>query len=99
MIRAVGNKLIIELIKAQAKEEVRESGLVVFTGKGTSLSDATLEAKVLSVGEGRYHEKTGQLIAPPFKVGDKVIITVGTGLELKENVRVIDVDDVFGIME
>lgn len=93
--RAIGDSVIIEIPEV-TKETKRESGLIMIEDSPGTKS--VVIGTVLSIGEGRFDPKTGTLITPPLQVGDKVVVSLGTGIELAKGRRMIKVDDIFAVV-
>lgn len=93
--RAIGDSVIVTVPELQ-KETTRESGLIMIQDDPARKS--TVIGTVISVGEGKFDSKTGTQIVPPLKVGDKVVISMATGVELSKTHRMIKVDDIFAVL-
>lgn len=93
--KALNNTVIIEIIHESFKEEYSAGGLLIPQAKDKGLAVNTLRGRVVSVGDGKYHEKTGQHIPITLKVGDEIVINGGVGAKLTDNLRVVAIDDIF----
>ena len=93
--KAIGDSVIVEIPLVE-KGSQRESGLFIIQDDPTNESPIT--ATVLSIGEGRVDPKTGTLLTPPVKVGDRVVINMQTGIKLDDTRKMIKVDDIFALV-
>ena len=93
--RAIGDSVIIE-VPELSKESKTDSGIFLIQDDPTK--KATIIGTVLSVGEGKVDTKTGVLTPPPLKEGDKVVVSMATGISLGGNRRMIKVDDIFAVV-
>jgi chaperonin GroES len=75
MLKPLGDRIVIELIKA---EEKTASGIVL----PGSAQEKPQEGKIIAVGTGRVTEN-GERIAPEVKDGDVVIFSKYSGTEIK----------------
>ncbi len=93
--KAIGNKVIIKVIKEETKQNTTDSGIIFMDKVKNGLDVNTIEAEVVSVGEGYVHERTGEHIKVPLEIGDRVVINGAVGAPLDENHRTINADDIF----
>lgn len=70
------DRVLLKEIKLTELEKT-ESGVLI-----TDLARKTTEAKVISVGPGRYAMETGVFVNTVLGSGDTVLIGIGTGLPL-----------------
>ncbi|WAX21682.1 hypothetical protein [Stenotrophomonas phage RAS14] len=93
--KAIHNTVIVEILHESIKEETSAGGILIMTPQTNGLDVNTVRAKVVSVGEGKYHEKTGQHIPITLQVGDEIVMNGAVGAKLNEKLRVVGVDDIF----
>jgi len=92
-IKPIGDKIFIQPLKA---EEKTKSGIIL----PDSAKEKPKQAKVLAVGEGKFVD--GKIKPLTVKVGDTVLIKEWGGDEVKidnETYKIVDEDDVLGIVE
>ncbi len=94
--RAINDSVIVEIPEVQ-KETTRESGLILI--EDDKSNKTTVTGTIISVGEGKFDSKSGQLVPPPVKVGDKVILSLSTGIALDKTHRMVRTDDIFAVLE
>ncbi|TYZ06669.1 co-chaperone GroES [Hymenobacter lutimineralis] len=66
------------LVKPAAAEEKTKSGIII----PDTAKEKPQRGEVVAVGEGKYAELTGTLIAPRVKVGDQVLYGKYAGTEI-----------------
>lgn len=93
--KAVNYTVIAQVVHESVKEEYSAGGLLIPQKKELGLDVNTVRCKVISVGDGKYHEKTGQHIPVPLAVGDEIVINGSVGAKIATDIRVIQVDDIF----
>ena len=93
--KAIGDSVIVKLTVA-AKQSTTDSGLVLIE-KGRE--GATAVAEIISIGEGKFDYKNGVHVPPPVKIGDKIVMSLSTGMKLDELHRVVRTDDIFAVVE
>lgn len=96
--RAINDSVIVEIPQVNAKQTVQESGLILVQQDGNSNKN-TVTGIVVSVGEGKFDTNRGIFIAPPLKLGDKVLLSLATGIALDETHKMIRTDDIFAVVE
>lgn len=89
---AIGDTVIISVPEVE-KVSQRDSGLLLV--EQDPAGKTTVVGTILSIGEGRFDEKTGTYAKPPLSVGDKVILSLSTGLHLDKGIRMVKMDDIF----
>lgn len=94
--RAINDSVIVEIPEVQ-KETKRESGLFVIEDDKSNTT--TVTGTIVSVGEGKFDAKTGAFVPPPVKVGDKVVLSLATGISLDKTHRMVRTDDIFAVVE
>lgn len=95
--RAINDSVIVEIPQVQRQVTQAESGLVIVQDDKSNKS--TLTGVVVSVGEGKFDAKSGTFITPPLKLGDKVILSMSTGIALDDTHRMVRTDDIFAVVE
>ena len=93
-LKPLGDRVIV---KADEAEETTASGLYL----AKEAKEKPQSGTVLAVGEGK-HDKDGNLIPVPVKVGDRVIFGKYGGTEIDidgENVLILRADDVYAVFE
>jgi chaperonin GroES len=94
-VRPLGDKIIIKRAEAVAKTE---SGIYL----PESAKDKPKEGKVVSLGNGRLNQDTGDYIPFTVKKGDRVIFSSYAGTEIKidgEDLLIMTEDDILGIID
>lgn len=100
MFKATGNRVIVDLsTDALTQKMTTHASGIITVDSNTTKNESTHHVSVTSVGEGRYDEKHGQWVPINLKVGDVVVISSGTGLQLDDKHRVVNVDDIFAKVE
>lgn len=94
--RAIGDSVIVQVPEVE-KESQTDSGIFVIQKDPTAKK--TVTATVVSVGEGKFDPKTGVMVPPPVKLGDKVVMSLSTGIELEPGFRMVRIDDIFAVVE
>ncbi len=94
--RAINDSVIVEIPEVETMQQ-RESGLLLIQKDPTTKS--TVTGTIVSIGEGRWDEKSGSFVPPPVKVGDKIILSRSTGVEIDKTHRMIRTDDIFAVVE
>lgn len=89
---AIGDSVIISVPEVE-KVSQRDSGLILV--EKDPAGKTTVIGTVISIGEGKFDSTKGTYITPPLTVGDKVILSLSTGLELDKGVRMVKIDDIF----
>ena len=89
-IRPLRNRIVVKPIEGETQ-----------TAGGIYLPDTAQEkpqsAEVVAVGTGEYVEATGETVAPPLEVGDKVFYGKYAGTDVKvggEEFKILEVKDV-----
>lgn len=93
--RAINDSVILHVVEPP-KESRSEFGLVLIE---KDVSATTVVGTVVSVGDGKLHERTGAVMPVPLKVGDKVVIPLSTGVKLDAEHRMVRTDDIFAVVE
>lgn len=93
--KAINDSVIVEVEKPKA-ETRSEGGLIIVDA--TKVNTTTITGTIVSVGEGKFDPKTGVFIPPPVKLGDKIILSLSTGVELDESHRMVRTDDIFAVV-
>lgn len=96
--RAINDSVIVEIPEVNKKETKRESGLFVIENDQTN-NQTTVTGVIVSVGEGKFDSKTGSFVPPPVKVGDKVVLSLSTGIALDKTHKMVRTDDIFAVVE
>lgn len=78
VIKPLRDQLVVERFEA---EKVTEGGILL---PGQALASDTAQGRVLVVGDGAYHDKTGDIIEIDLKAGDVVLYNVNAGIKLTE---------------
>jgi chaperonin GroES len=94
-VKPLGDRLLVKRLEAETKTA---SGIYL----PESATEKPQQAKVLAVGEGKVNESTGKRNPLPVKKGDTILLSKWGGTELKidgEDVIIINLDDVMGIVE
>ena len=94
-VKPLGDRLLVKRLEAETKTA---SGIYL----PESATEKPQQAKVLAVGEGKVNESTGKRNALPVKKGDTILLSKWGGTEIKidgEDVIIINLDDVMGIVE
>ena len=94
--RAINDSVIVEIPEVK-KETQRESGLFVI--EDDKSNQTTVTGTIVSVGEGKFDSKTGSFVPPPVKVGDKVVLSLATGIALDKTHKMVRTDDIFAVVE
>lgn len=89
---AIGDTVIIEVPEAE-KVTKRDSGLILVQDE--SASNPTVIGTIVSVGDGKYDEIKGTYVKPSLSKGDKVILSLSTGIKLDKGFRMVKIDDIF----
>lgn len=79
--KPLNDLILIEPIRAA----VRQGGLIVASAEVLRPT----RGKVLAVGPGKPHEKTGKIEPIPVKAGDVVLFTIGSIQEVKVEGRTL----------
>jgi len=96
IFRAINDSVIVEI--PEVKREVKqESGLYVIEDDKSNQS--TVTGIVVSVGEGKFDHKSGTFVPPPVKIGDKVVLSLSTGISLDKTHKMVRTDDIFAVVE
>ena len=93
-LKPLGDRVII---KADEVEETTASGLYL----AHDAKEKPQSGTVLAVGDGK-HDKDGNLVPVPVKVGDKVIYGKYGGTEISvdgEDVLILRADDLYAVYE
>ena len=93
-LKPLGDRVII---KADEAEETTASGLYI----AHDAKEKPQSGTVLAVGDGK-HDKDGNLVPVPVKVGDKVIYGKYGGTEISvdgEDVLILRADDLYAVYE
>lgn len=95
-VRPIGNRA---LIKEDPKDEISAGGIYI----PPTVDDRKLAVKatVIAVGRGKILPN-GTLIEPHIKAGDRVILGVYHGTEVKiegESHRIVDIDIIDGLVD
>lgn len=93
--RAINDTVIVEITKP-TRETTTQSGLIVYDSE--VVNKTTVIGIITSVGEGKFDHKTGVFVAPPVKVGDKILLSISTGVELDKTHRMLRTDDIFAVL-
>ncbi|QDJ96448.1 Co-chaperone GroES [Xanthomonas phage Xoo-sp13] len=93
--KALGDSVILQ-VEERTKQTQTASGLLLIQDP-QSISP-TVNALVLDVGPGKWCDKTGSYIPTGIKVGDTVLISISTGVELDKTHRMVRTDDVFAVL-
>lgn len=94
--RAINDSVIVEIPEVQ-KETTHSSGLVLI--EDDKSNKTTVTGVIVSVGEGKFDSKTGSFVPPPVKVGDKVVLSLATGIALDKTHKMVCTDDIFAVVE
>lgn len=94
--RAINDSVIVEIPEV-VKETTRASGLVLI--ENDKSNQTTVIGTIVSVGEGKFDSKTGEFVPPPVKVGDKVVLSLSTGISLDKTHKMVRTDDIFAVVE
>lgn len=78
--KPLGDKLLVERL---AKKEKTNFGIIL---PNDVIDDNTHRGKVLSVSDGTFNDKTGQIEPLDVKVGDIVLFHGKAGFSMKERV-------------
>jgi len=94
-IRPLKNRIVVRPLEQEQQ-----------TAGGIYLPDTAKEkpqqAEVVAVGPGEYVESTGETVAPPLQVGDKVFYGKYAGTEVTvsgEDFKILEVKDVLAKIE
>ena len=93
-LKPLGDRVIIQ---AHEAEETTASGLYL----AHDAKEKPQSGTVLAVGDGK-HDKDGNLVTVPVKVGDKVIYGKYGGTEISvdgEDVLILRADDLYAVYE
>ena len=94
--KAIGDSVIVEVPEV-SRETVRESGLVLLEAEPTK--QKTVIGTIVSVGEGRWDEKNAVYVPLSVNVGDKIVLSLSTGVALDGRHRMVRLDDIFAVVE
>jgi co-chaperonin GroES (HSP10) len=94
--KAIGDSVIVQVPEVE-KESQTDSGIFLIQKDPTAKK--TVTAIVVSVGEGKFDSKTGVTVPPPVKIGDKIVMSLSTGVELEKGYRMVRIDDIFAVVE
>jgi chaperonin GroES len=94
-IRPLRNRIVVKPLEQEEQ-----------TAGGIYLPDTAKEkpqhAEIVAVGPGEYVESTGETVAPPLKVGDRVFHGKYAGTEVTvagEEFKILEVKDVLAKIE
>lgn len=94
--KAIGDSVIVQVPEVQ-RETVRESGLVLLEAEPTK--QKTVIGTIVSVGEGRWDDRNSVYVPLPVKLGDKIVLSLSTGIGLDSTHRMVRLDDIFAVVE
>lgn len=94
--KAIGDSVIVEVPEV-SRETVRERGLVLLEAEPTV--QKAVSGTIVSVGEGRWDEKNAVYVPLPVNVGDKIVLSLSTGVALDGRHRMVRLDDIFAVVE
>lgn len=89
------NSVIVKHLP-QERVSTTNSGLILVQDTTSNPTTATVE--VVDVGPGEWDSLTSSYNQANVKIGDKVIITLATGIKLDDTHRMVMVDDIFAVV-
>ena len=93
--RAINDSVIVE-VPQLTRQTQHESGLVLI--QEDQSAKGTVTAVIVSVGEGKFDTNTGKFVPPPVKVGDRIVMSLSTGIALDDTHRMVRTDDIFAVL-
>jgi chaperonin GroES len=93
-IRPLGDRILVKRVK---EEDKTKGGIII----PDTVKEKPQEAKVVAVGNGKM-TKTGKLLAPDVKAGDRILFGKYSGSEIKlddEEHLILREDDILGVLE
>jgi chaperonin GroES len=93
-IRPLGDRILVKRVK---EEDKTKGGIII----PDSVKEKPQEAKVVAVGDGKM-SKSGKLLAPDVKAGDRILFGKYSGSEIKlddEEHLILREDDILGVLE
>ena len=94
-IRPLRNRIVVKPIEG---EEQTAGGIYI----PDTAKEKPQQAKVVAVGPGEYVESTGETVAPPLTVGDRVFYGKYAGTEVTvagDEFKILEVKDVLAKIE
>ncbi|MHC4938580.1 MAG: co-chaperone GroES [Planctomycetota bacterium] len=94
-IRPLRNRIVVKPVE---QEEQTAGGIYL----PDTAKEKPQQAEVVAVGSGEYVEATGETIAPPLNVGDRVFYGKYAGTEVTvagEDYKILEVKDVLAKIE
>ena len=94
-IRPLRNRIVVKPVE---QEEQTAGGIYL----PDTAKEKPQQAEVVAVGSGEYVEATGETIAPPLNVGDRVFYGKYAGTEVTvagEDFKILEVKDVLAKIE